>query len=220
MGCEPLTEVEVSFQGFAGDRCWAFVREGLTESRFPWLTIRERADMSQYLPSFADPADPKRSTVLVRTPSGAVLDVIDAVLARKLWPPGAHVMRQHRGIFDAFPLSLITAASIGSLGTMLGGLLDVQRFRPNILVETVEESAFAEDGWVGRVLRIGGMRMRVDERDARCAVITIDPATAEREPGVLRAVAQERDGCMGVYGSTVQPGRIRLGDPVLIEPES
>lgn len=59
--------------------------------------------------------------------------------------------------------------------------------------------------------------MRVDKRDGRCVVITIDPATTERNPAVLRAVAQERQGCLGVYGSTVEPGRVAVNDSVLIE---
>ena len=76
---------------------------------------------------------------------------------------------------------------------------------------------FAEDGWVGCVLRVGGMSLRVDKRDARCAVIAIDPLTTARDPAILRAVAQDRGGCLGVYGSTVQPGRIAVDDPVFIE---
>lgn len=220
MGCEPLAAVEVSWQGFAGDRRWAFVRAGVTQSAFPWLTLRQRADMGDYLPSFADRADAERSPVRVLTPTGACYDVMDPALARDLWPPGAYAMRQQRGIFDTFPLSLVTTASISSLSTAVGARLDVQRFRPNILVDTLDQSAFPEDGWVGCVLRIGGMRMRVDKRDGRCAVITIDPATAVRDPAVLRTVAQQRDGCLGVYGSTVQPGRIALGDRVVIETEA
>jgi uncharacterized protein YcbX len=96
--------------------------------------------------------------------------------------------------------------------------IDVQRFRPNILVVPTVDEPFAEDAWVGSVLRIGGMRMRVDKRDGRCMVITIDPKTGERSPQVLRTVVDERQGCLGVYGSTVEPGKIALGDPVFLEP--
>jgi len=46
---------------------------------------------------------------------------------------------------------------------------------------------------------------------------TIDPVSTQRNAAVLRTVAQERDGCLGVYGSTVQPGRIALDDNVRIE---
>jgi uncharacterized protein YcbX len=84
-------------------------------------------------------------------------------------------------------------------------------------VEAADEAPFAEDAWLGCVLRIGGIRMRVDKRDSRCVVITMDPATLERNPAILRTVARDRQGCLGVYGSTVEPGRIALNDPVLIE---
>ena len=59
--------------------------------------------------------------------------------------------------------------------------------------------------------------MRVDERDERCVVVTVDPVSTERDPAILRAIAREREGSLGVYGSTVQPGRVAVGDAVAIE---
>jgi uncharacterized protein YcbX len=217
MAGEPLAEIDVSWHGFAGDRRWAFIRDGVTQSGFPWLTLRERDDMSHYSPSFVDPAQPDQSRVIVRTPSGAIFDVMDAALAAQLHPRGARVMKQDRGIFDTFPLSLITTQTIAGLGELVGARLDVQRFRPNILVEAADPAPFVEDGWVGCVLRVGGMSVRVDKRDGRCAVITIDPVTTERNPAILRTVARDRGGCLGVYGSTVQPGRVAVDDSVVIE---
>ena len=40
MAGEPLTEIEMSWHGFAGDRRWAFIRDDVTRSGFPWLTLR------------------------------------------------------------------------------------------------------------------------------------------------------------------------------------
>jgi hypothetical protein len=173
--------------------------------------------MGHYRPSFVEPARPDRSPTVVRTPSGAIFDVSDPVLGAELCPRGARVIKQRQGIFDTFPLSLITTQTIDRLGEIVGARLEVQRFRPNILVEAANEAPFTEDGWVGCVLRIGGMRMRVDKRDGRCVVITIDPVTTERNPAILRAVARDRQGCLGVYGSTVEPGRVAVNDPVLVE---
>jgi uncharacterized protein YcbX len=59
--------------------------------------------------------------------------------------------------------------------------------------------------------------MRVDARDQRCVMITVDPVTLRRDPAILRAVARERDNRLGVYGSTVQPGRVAVGDPVELD---
>lgn len=216
MGAEALDEVDVSWHGLAGDRRWAFIRNGVTRSGFPWLTLRDRGDMAHYCPSLVEPAQPDKSRTVVRTPSGVTLDIIDSTLAAELGP-GVQVIKQDRGIFDTFPLSLITTQTITRLGEMVGARLDVQRFRPNLLVEAADETTFAEDAWVGRVLRIGGLRMRVDKRDGRCLVITIDPKTTERSPEILRAVTQDRQGCLGVYGSTVEPGRVAVNDPVVIE---
>jgi uncharacterized protein YcbX len=216
MAGEPLAEADVSWHGFAGDRRWAFVRDGIPQSGFPWLTLRERADLNHFRPSFVDPAQPDKSATMVRTPSGTVFDVTDPALAAELYPQGARVIKQNRGIFDTFPLSLITTQTIARLGESVGARLDVQRFRPNILVEAADDAPFAEDEWVGRVLSIGGMAMRIDKRDGRCVVITIDPLTTQRNPTILRTVARDRQGCLGVYGSTVRPGRVALNDPVIV----
>jgi uncharacterized protein YcbX len=112
---------------------------------------------------------------------------------------------------------LVTTQTIDRLGEMVGARLDVQRFRPNILVEAADEAPFQEDSLVGCVLRVGGMCMRIDKRDGRCVVIILDPVTLERNPAILRTVVRDRQRCVGVYSSTVQPGRVAMGDPVFIE---
>ncbi len=217
MAAESLTEVDVSWHGLAGDRRWAFIRNDVRQSGFPWLTLRERHDMNLYRPSFVEPARPDKSPVVVTTPSGAVFDIMNSALGTELYPSGARIIKQDRGIFDTFPLSLITTQTIARLGEAVGVPLGIERFRPNVLVEATDEAEFPEDGWVGVVLRIGGMRIRVDKRDGRCVVITIDPVTSERTPEILRRVAKDRQGCLGVYGSTVEPGRVALNDGVFIE---
>ena len=58
--------------------------------------------------------------------------------------------------------------------------------------------------------------MRIDRRDKRCMVVNIDPATGERNPAILRAVAQHRDVQLGVYGTVVTPGEVAVGDGVFL----
>jgi len=216
MAAEPLKAAEVSWHGMAGDRRWAFIRDGMVRSGFPWLTIRELPAMGLYRPRFAQPERPDGSATLVRTPSGAELDVVDPALAAELGH-GARVIKQDRGVFDTLPLSLITTQTLAGLGALVGSPLEAQRFRPNLLIEAAEGEPFSEDAWVGSVLRIGGARVRVDKRDQRCVVVNVDPATSQRDPAVLRAIAQRREGCLGVYGSTVQPGIVQTGDEVALE---
>ena len=66
-------------------------------------------------------------------------------------------------------------------------------------------------------MRIGSMRCRVDMRDKRCVMVTIDPAGADPSPAVLRAIAKELDACFGVYGTIVEPGVITVGETVVLE---
>ena len=214
MAAEALEQAEAGWHGFAGDRRWAFIRGGMVESGFPWLTIREHAEMRQYRPSFVEPERPNASKIIVRSPAGKSYDVFDPALAAELGA-GVRAIKQDRGVFDTFPLSLITAQTIAHLATRVDAALEVQRFRPNLVVDA--GAAFAEDEWVGRVLRIGGMRMRVDKRDQRCVIVNIDPATGERNAAVLKTITREREACLGVYGTTVQPGRVAVGDPVTID---
>lgn len=219
MGPEALEAVQVSWHGVAGDRRWAFIRPDATRSAFPWFTIRERGDMSRFVPTLTDPDRPEMSQTRVRTPDGDEYDVADPALGSALHPEGLTLIRQGRGVFDTFPLSLISVQTIDRLGELLGCPLDARRFRPNLLIDVGRAGPFAEDRWVGRELAIGEMRMRVDKRDGRCVVITVDPDTGERSPEILRAVASERQGCLGVYGSTVQPGVVALDDDVRIVSE-
>ena len=115
------------------------------------------------------------------------------------------------------PLSLITTWAVAGVGALVGSDLDVRRFRPNLLVEAAGGAAFPEDAWVGRVLRIGELLMRVDQRDKRCVMVNVDPDTTERDPAILRAIARERQACLGVYGSTVRPGCVAVGDAVVLD---
>ena len=215
MAGEELDSIEVSWHGFAGDRRWAFVQAGLERSDFPWLTIRERSDMWRYQPAFVDPDSPDKSRTVVRTPGGRELDVVDPALAAELGD-SARVIKQNRGVFDTSPLSLTTTQSVAAVGALVDSDLDPRRFRPNILVEAAGDAAYAEDGWIGSVLEIGSARIRVDRRDERCVMVNVDPATTERNAAVLKAIARERDACLGVYASTVAPGRIRVGDALLL----
>jgi uncharacterized protein YcbX len=216
MAAEVLDDVDVSWHGLAGDRRWAFIQDALVRNGFPWLTVRELPVMCRYRPSFVDPLRPDKSPTVVRTPSGDDLDVVDPVLAAELGP-GVRVIKHDRGVFDTFPLSLISTRTVADLGAIVEAHLDPLRFRPNLLVEAIGDSPFPEEAWVGSVLRVGNLRMRLDKKDERCVMVNVDPETTERDPRILRAIGRERQACLGVYGSTVTPGRVAVGDLVSIE---
>ena len=106
----------------------------------------------------------------------------------------ARVIKQDVGVFDTMPLSLITTQTIASLGAWVEPTLTPERFRPNLLVEATGGEAFPEDEWVGSVLRIGDMRMRVDQRDVRCVMINIERAFTDESGPVVPGTALTRAG--------------------------
>jgi uncharacterized protein YcbX len=205
-GGEPLDAVEVSWHGLAGDRRWAFVREAVRGSGFPWLTIRQRSDLCRFRPVLTEPEDPDRSTVAVATPNGERFDVTDPVLAARLGH-GARALKQDRGSFDAAPVSLVTTQTVERLAALTGRDADALRFRPNLVVRAAGDAPFAEDAWVGTTLRAGDLRLRVDRRDSRCVVVDVDPRTAQREPG---SCGRSRASTMPASAST-QHGRAGPG---------
>jgi uncharacterized protein YcbX len=204
MAAEPLDAVEVSWHGLEGDRRWAFVRPDSAGMGFPWLTLRQNNGLNGYRPRLDERCRPK-----ITSPNGTERDVEDPLLAEEL---RAHPMKLDRGTFDSAPLSLLTTHSLKSLTARLGEELDVRRFRPNILLE----ADCPEEDWLGRTVRIGALEMRVDRRDKRCVVVNVDPETGARDRKVLKAIVQERQTYLGVYGTTVHPGRVAVGDPVLL----
>ena len=128
MRAEELSAVDVSWHGLAGDRRWAFVRNGVPQSGFPWLTLRERPEMNRYRPSFVDPARAESSPLIVTTPSGAVLDVVDPALGAELFPvvrscgasrfPGSDLLRARSAGDKLRPAEALTcSAHVTTLST-------------------------------------------------------------------------------------------------------
>jgi uncharacterized protein len=239
---EELSEAFVGFAGIYGDRLFAF-RSAVRPCGFPYLTGREQSKMLLYRPRFRCPdkaakppnlaeaegiepglnpvfADPADLAVAVETPSGDVLSVDDPKLIRKLEEGlsdehALTLLRSERSMTDARPISLFSVQTVRRLGEELGTDLDKRRFRANIFMDLASTAGFAEDGFVDRSLRIGSKTVvSIRERDPRCAMITLDPDTAEADPAILRTVTKAHEGKAGVYGAVLTEGMIRVGDEI------
>lgn len=117
---------------------------------------------------------------------------------------------------DGFPFLICQLSSLSKLEEAVGHRLAMSRFRPNIVVEGGE--AFAERHWRG--LRIGELEFDLVKPCARCAIPTIDPATAERQRDVftaLRALCSDgREVHFGQNALHRGQGQVRVGDPVTV----
>lgn len=121
--------------------------------------------------------------------------------------------------FDAFPLHLLTTASLAEMGRRAPkSSFDSRRFRPNLLIETGEEAGegLVETAWSGRELRMGAARIRVLMPTVRCSMIAQPQEDLAKDPGVLRAVVREADQNLGAYAIIVEQGVVRPGDEVTL----
>jgi uncharacterized protein YcbX len=164
----------------------------------------------------AAPAQSPDLALDVATPDGRVLAIEDPALARSLGE-GVVLLRSDRAIADCRPLSLLSLQSVRRLGEEIGAEVDKRRFRANVYLDLGASPGFAEDGFLGRTLRLGSeVEIRIVARDPRCAMTTLDPDTGERDFRVLQTVTERHEGKMGIYAAVVAEGVVRPGEAVAI----
>lgn len=210
----------LGWHGLDGDRRFAFRRLG-DEGGFPWLSASRVPELILYHPFGLDERTGEPLPTHVRTPSGNPLELRSAELKHEIGERlGSRVelMMFKHGIFDDAAISVISLATMAGIGDEAGLHLDRRRFRANIVLDTHDSGPFLEDRWVGGTLEFGNIRPRpaiaVTARDVRCVMVDLDPDTSAKDARVMRAIVRLNENTAGVYGTVVQTGTIRAGDPV------
>lgn len=91
---------------------------------------------------------------------------------------------------DAFPLLLISSASLRDLNERLDHPVPMNRFRPNLVVSGCDP--YAEDQWSR--ISVGGLIMYVCKPCSRCATPTVDQSTGMKGSEPLATLATYRKG--------------------------
>lgn len=120
--------------------------------------------------------------------------------------------------FDAYPILLMSQASLRHFEQSMAqkgedSRFDVRRFRPNIVVETLE-SGFPENAWVGRRGKLGSAVVKIEVACPRCVMTTHEFADLPRDPKIMRHLVRDNGGNLGVYLSIEIAGRIKVGDTI------
>lgn len=215
-----LDVAKLSWHGIEGDRRLAFRR--LTDkSGFPWLTASKLPELLLYKPFGIDSNTAELLPTHVCTPDGNEYELRSDELREEVssrYGGAVELMTLRNGIFDDACISVISLGTVHCVERESGRDVDLRRFRPNIVIETDGGEPFEEDRWVGRTLMFGqadsGPAIRITMRDERCVMVNLDPDTAERDSGVMKAVVRMNENCAGVYGTVVRAGEIRIGQVV------
>jgi uncharacterized protein YcbX len=124
-------------------------------------------------------------------------------------PPGT--------FFDCATVHLLTTATLNRLRDAYPqGRFEVQRFRPNIVVDSVGgEPGFVEDAWIGQTLAIGDeVRLHITGPCGRCVMTTLAQDALPQDREILRTAVHHHQGQVGVYAAVGRGGTIRCGDRV------
>ncbi len=122
--------------------------------------------------------------------------------------------------FDVGIVHLLTTATIDRLRDLYSqGRFEVRRFRPNIVVNpATDDSGFVENDWVGKTVAIGNEAcLNITEATSRCVMTTLPQGDLPRDPGILRAAAQNNHVQVGVYAAVQRGGAIRRRDTIRVE---
>jgi uncharacterized protein YcbX len=243
MAGESLEVCTVGERGIPGDRAFALfdpavraIASAKSAAEFPGLMefgARYRRP---------DGAHGGLGEILLMLPDGrsfraddpACTDAISAWFGRRIEigavtdPPG----RRPRGrkytmegtFFDYAPLHLLTATSMASFaGAAPGSVVEIPRFRPNLMLACDAACAYPENEWVGKTLRLGAeIVIEVTDPCPRCAMITLAQGDLPRDPGLLKALGRENNlhvpilgqdqPSLGVYAVVRRNGTVRIGD--------
>ena len=229
VGTEPLARVALrAGECVPGDRAFAIAQEGAA-TQGEWVPCRNfvrgakagtlmavsvRQAGAEWI--FTHPDLPDLRVTLPQD-GARLVEWIRPVYPANRPIPERLVTASGQGLTDAdFPsISILSDSSRAALAEAAGTALDRRRFRGNIWLEGAEP--WAEFGWIGRRLRIGGAVLEVRERNTRCRAIESDPATGREDLALLRVLERgwgHQD--FGVYAVCVEPGEIAPGDPVLL----
>jgi uncharacterized protein YcbX len=118
--------------------------------------------------------------------------------------------------FDAFPIHLLTTASLEMMARLNpAATWDTRRFRPNFLIETEPHiKGLVEAEWSERKIRIGTVELKCEIPTVRCGMTIQAQKGLQKDPSILRTIVRDADQNLGVYASVVKAGDVKIGDLV------
>ena len=125
-------------------------------------------------------------------------------------------------VFDEFPVSALSRASVARLSSEMGMSADdclaTDRFRPTLLLDGCDPHQ--EDGWMNRPISVGDAVVRILAPDPRCAIVNQHPVTGETDTDAVKSILDYRPNPLaayfGVYGIVEKPGAVSVGDAVRV----
>lgn len=108
-------------------------------------------------------------------------------------------------------LSLVSQATIDCLSAVVGKVIDVRRFRPNVVLASLP--AWGEFDWVGQQVQLGTAQLEITAPINRCLNIDVNPDTGERDIPLFQLLQQHfQHKQTGVLAKVITSGKVAIGD--------
>lgn len=121
--------------------------------------------------------------------------------------------------FDLGKIHLLTTASLETFENITPESdFHINRFRPNILIRTKEDSSgFIENSWIGKEIAIGDeVILKITQACPRCVMTTLEQNEFSKDLNILKTIIKHNSGNSGIYADVIHTGTIKLGDTIRI----
>jgi uncharacterized protein YcbX len=118
-----------------------------------------------------------------------------------------------------FPVHALTSASIEHMEKKSGETFELQRFRPNFLIDTSPGiEGLVEFEWLGKTLGAGDCRFKIKAKTIRCSMPSRgqQPYGLPQNARIAKSLFAETQRFLGAYLAVVQTGKISEGDDVVL----
>jgi uncharacterized protein len=238
LSAEALESAEVEASGcIPWDRAFALAQgdSGFDPAAPTWLqkTMFMCGARNAKIAALASFFEPRDGTLTIRAPDGSVVSenalsgsgrakitsFLVAFLGDEARSTRSGVPTFHHVPGHAFcdqrekVVSLISMTSLHDFESKVGARRHRRRFRANVWFSGA--APWAERGWVGQHIQLGGAVLRVTKGIVRCPATEVNPETAERDAdpvAELRGLYGHTE--LGIHAKVVEGGRFALGDSI------
>jgi uncharacterized protein YcbX len=110
-------------------------------------------------------------------------------------------------------VSLISLASLRDYEAKVGARRHRRRFRANVWFTGA--APWAERGWIGQHIQLGGAVLQITRGIVRCPATEVNPETAERDADPVAELREHYGHTeLGIHARVIEGGRFALGDSI------
>jgi uncharacterized protein YcbX len=154
-------------------------------------------------------------------PEDVVAQGLDADVTMDVNPIGEEAPGE--AFQDLAAVHLITMSTARAIAAAAGlASPEIPRYRPNFVIDGGDDTPFSENGWIGRELKIGSLRLQITYPTPRCAIPVLEQGSGlEFRPALLAAINQLNrtdvggfgvQACAGAYARVIEPAVVKIGD--------